>query len=66
MPNMTVLQLIALAGGLEDFADAKHILIMRMDGGTQQYYSFNYKAVIHRKHREQNILLTPGDTVVVP
>ena len=57
MANMTVVQLIALAGGLEDFADAKHIVIMRMEQGKQQYYAFNYKDVIHRKHREQNILL---------
>jgi polysaccharide export outer membrane protein len=62
----TVMQLIALAGGLEEFADRKHIVIMRMEGGEQRYYPFNYPDVVKRKHPEQNILLKPGDTVVVP
>jgi polysaccharide export outer membrane protein len=64
--DMTVMQLIALAGGLQDFADAKHIVVMRTEDGRQHYYEFNYKDVIHQKNPEQNILLKPGDTVVVP
>lgn len=62
----TVMQLIALAGGLEDFADRKHIVIIRTENGKQQYYQFNYGDVIKRIHPEQNIVLRPGDTVVVP
>jgi polysaccharide export outer membrane protein len=64
--DMTVLQLIALAGGLQEYADASHIVVLRMDGGRQQSLHFNYKDVIKQKHVEQNILLKPGDTVVVP
>ena len=64
--DTTVMQLIALAGGLEEFADREHIVIMRVENGRQQYYKFNYKDVIRQKHPEQNILLRPGDTVVVP
>jgi polysaccharide export outer membrane protein len=64
--DMTVMQLIALAGGLLEFADAKHIVIMRVENERQRYYEFNYKDVIHQKNPAQNIVLKPGDTVVVP
>ena len=64
--DMNVLQLIALAGGLQEYADAKHIVVIRTEGGRQQYHKFNYNDVVKRKRAEQNILLKPGDTVVVP
>jgi polysaccharide biosynthesis/export protein len=64
--DMNVLQLIALAGGLQEYADAKNIVVIRTEGGRQQYRKFNYKDVVRQKHVEQNILLKPNDTVVVP
>jgi polysaccharide export outer membrane protein len=66
MGDMTVLQLIAMAGGLQEYAGAKSIVIIRAEGGRQQYHNFNYKDVVKQKHVEQNIVLKPGDTVVVP
>jgi len=63
----TVLQLIAMAGGLNEFADAEHIIIWRSNEvGQQVSYAFNYKAVSRRRNLQQNISLKPGDTVVVP
>jgi len=63
----TVLQLIAQAGGLKDFAKRKKIYILRQQlGGGQLYLPFNYDNAIRGKYPEQNILLQPGDTVVVP
>ena len=62
----TVMQLIAIAGGLHEFADAKNIIIMRTENGKPMAYSFNYKDVLKRKNLKQNIELKPGDTVVVP
>ena len=62
----TVLQLIAIAGGLKEFADGKNILVMRNDGGRQVAYSFDYKELLKGKNLRQNIELKPGDTVVVP
>src|SRR5512140_1248524 len=41
--NMTVLQLIALAGGLQEYADEKNIVVIRTENGKQQYHKFNYK-----------------------
>jgi polysaccharide biosynthesis/export protein len=61
---MTVLQLIAMAGGLKDFADPRNILIVRSEGGRTSRYVFDYKAIGRNLH--QNIELRPGDTVVVP
>ncbi len=62
----TVMQIIAVAGGLHEFADAKNIIIMRNENGRPVAYPFNYKDVLKRKNLKQNIELKPGDTVVVP
>src|SRR5688572_16478781 len=62
----TVLQLIATAGGLREYADSKKIVIMRTVNGTPVSLQFNYKDVIAGKNLKQNIELKPGDTVVVP
>jgi polysaccharide export outer membrane protein len=65
--NMTVLQLIAVAGGLLEFADAEKILIVRPAAdGRAAYLKFNYKDVVKQKNVQQNVVLAPGDTVVVP
>jgi polysaccharide export outer membrane protein len=64
--DMNVMQLIAMAGGLVEYADSKNIMIMRNDGGRQQSFKFNYKDVTKQKNVEQNIVLKPGDTVIVP
>jgi polysaccharide export outer membrane protein len=63
---MTVLQLIAISGGLKEFADGKNILVMRTENGRQVAYSFDYKELLKGKNLRQNIGLKPGDTVVVP
>jgi polysaccharide export outer membrane protein len=64
--EMTVLQLIAVAGGLQEYAKSKDILIIRTENGKQQSYKFNYKDVVGQKRTTDNIALKPGDTVVVP
>jgi polysaccharide biosynthesis/export protein len=62
----TVLHLIALAGGLKDFAKSNKIVVVRIENGKTIAYKFNYKEVSSRKNLRQNIELKPGDTVVVP
>jgi polysaccharide export outer membrane protein len=62
----TVMQLIAMAGGLLEFAESKKIIVMRSENGRPVAYPFNYKDVLNRKNLKQNIELKPGDTVVVP
>jgi protein involved in polysaccharide export with SLBB domain len=55
-----------LAGGLREYAKAKEIVILRTEAGRQSAIQFNYKDVVNRKKLTQNILLKPGDTVIVP
>ncbi|MEO8256556.1 MAG: polysaccharide biosynthesis/export family protein [Acidobacteriota bacterium] len=62
----TILQLIAIAGGLKDFADSKKISLLRNDGGRPVVHAFNYQDVLKVKNLRQNIELRPDDTVVVP
>jgi polysaccharide biosynthesis/export protein len=64
-PNMTVLQALATAG-FTQFANTKGIYVLRMDGGKQQKISVNYRALIKGEAIDQNLVLKPGDTVVVP
>ena len=62
----TVLQLVAIAGGVAEYADSENIVVMRTEDGQPQSFRFNYKDVIRRRNLKQNIELKPGDTVVVP
>ena len=62
----TVLQLIATAGGVAEYADVEHIVILRTENGKATSLPFNYKEVQRGKKLQQNIELKPGDTVVVP
>ncbi len=64
--NTTVLQLIALAGGLKEFAKASDITVVRNDASGQASFVFNYDEVKNRKNLSQNIVLKPGDTIIVP
>ena len=62
---ITVLQVIAQAGGLTTFADRKKILILRPSNSQVERLRFNYTSAINGDAR-QNINLQPGDTVIVP
>jgi polysaccharide export outer membrane protein len=64
--TVTVLQLIATAGGLRDFADGKNISVIRVREGKQSVFEFNYQDLLKKRYLSQNIELAPGDTVVVP
>jgi polysaccharide export outer membrane protein len=64
LPGSTsILQLIARAGGLAEWADGENVMLMRVDQTTRR---FNYKDVVARKNLDQNVELLPGDTVIVP
>jgi polysaccharide export outer membrane protein len=64
---MTVLQVLALAGGPDEYAKKKEIRIVRkVPGAAPQIMKFNYKDAIQGKNLDQNILLNPGDTITVP
>ncbi|HUK33568.1 MAG TPA: polysaccharide biosynthesis/export family protein [Vicinamibacterales bacterium] len=60
--QITVLQALALAGGLKDFANSKNIRIIRKSG-KGNVTSFNYKEAIRGS---APVYIRAGDTVVVP
>ena len=66
LPDMTILQALSSAGGFTQFAKLKGIYVLRNEGGKQTKLPFNYKEVVKGKNQEQNILLLPGDVIVVP
>jgi polysaccharide biosynthesis/export protein len=60
---LSVLQALAMAGGLKDFANAKNIRILRRGPAGLQTIAFNYKDAIRGA---APVYLRPGDTIVVP
>jgi polysaccharide export outer membrane protein len=64
-PDMTVLQALSSAG-FSQFANTKGIYVLRNENGTQKKYPVNYKKLIKGEDSASNILLKPGDTIVVP
>jgi polysaccharide biosynthesis/export protein len=64
--GMTVLQALALAGGVTEFANAKNISVVRNEDGASKSFKFNYKDVLEGKNLQQNIVLRPGDSILVP
>jgi polysaccharide biosynthesis/export protein len=65
LPNMTVLQALA-AAGFTQFANTKGIYVLRLENGKQQKINVNYKRLVKGEAMDQNIVLRPGDTIVVP
>ena len=65
LPHMTMLQALSEAG-FTQFANLKGIYLLRDQNGKQEKLPFNYKEVVKGNHPEQNIVLKPGDTLVVP
>lgn len=61
----TVLQLIAQAGGLTPFAKRKSIYVLRASMGQSEKIPFNYVKVL-KGDSHANIVLQPGDTIIVP
>jgi polysaccharide export outer membrane protein len=64
--GMTVMQAISEAGGLNDYAKKTKIYVLRTENGREYRLEFNYKEVLKGERMEQNIMLLPGDTVVIP
>jgi polysaccharide biosynthesis/export protein len=63
---LTVLELLARAGGLREDAKTKKIAIVRKEGDQTRHFTFNYKEVAGGQNLDQNIILRGGDVVIVP
>ena len=62
--NKTAMELIAEAGGLSQFAKTNSIYILRTVNGSDTRIPFHYKDAVNGK--SPDVLLMPGDKVVVP
>jgi polysaccharide biosynthesis/export protein len=68
LETTTVLQLIAKAGGLTEYADKKHVRIIRAEkrpDGVNWQVEVNYADILNGVNLKQNVELKPGDTVIV-
>jgi polysaccharide export outer membrane protein len=64
--GMTVMQALSESGGLTDYARRRKIYILRSENGREYRLDFNYEEVVRGERPEQNAVLLPGDTVVIP
>ena len=62
----TILDMIALAGGLNQFASRTKIFVLRPDGAAQKRLPFNYNKALSAGGEQENFYLQAGDIVVVP
>lgn len=66
----TVLDLLAMAGGLSEFAERGHIVVLRPNGGSTKRIPFAYDKLTSKsastKSGDENFCVLPGDVIVVP
>jgi polysaccharide export outer membrane protein len=60
----TVLDVLALAGGFNQFASRTRLVVIRTEGNKQNRISVNYNKVINGEG--DNPVLKPGDILIVP
>jgi polysaccharide export outer membrane protein len=63
--NETLLQILTRAGGLAIFADRSNLRVVRREGDKITEYIVDYDAII-KGDLKQDILLRPGDRIIVP
>ena len=61
----TVLECIALAQGLTEFAARDRIVVLRQNGNTTTRIPFNYSKIADNNGQD-NFFVRPGDIIVVP
>ena len=65
-PGMTLVEAIASAGGLQiPYASSKKIYVLRNEGEKKQRIPVRYKQAL-KGDSTFNIVIKPGDTIVVP
>lgn len=66
LPNMSAVDAISSAGGFTPFAKRTKIYILRKESGKITSIPFNYKEVVKNRKPDQDVILKPGDRIVVP
>jgi polysaccharide export outer membrane protein len=62
----TLAQIISMAGGLGEWANQSKIIIIRKENGKEKRFTINYKKIVKGEDLDSNIILKPGDTIIVP
>lgn len=65
-PNTTVLQVLSQAGGLDRFADGNGIRVLRSTAEGPKTLAVRYNDLIKGNELQTNVVLVPGDTILVP
>lgn len=65
-PDTTVLQMLSQVGGLDRFADGNAIRVLRNTARGPQLLSVRYNDLVKGSQLESNVVLLPGDTILVP
>lgn len=63
--RMTVMQAIALAGGLTEYANKGRVTILRTEGDKTVVLRVHYGNILDGRNLQQNYDLKPGDVVTV-
>ena len=66
LEQVSVLEALAQAGGLTEFASPSDIVILRSQQGKTERIHFDYKASIRGNGLDPKLPLIPGDVVIVP
>src|SRR6476659_1156808 len=64
-PRAKLLQVIALAGGLTPYAKNR-VIVLRDRDGRDRRFELELGSIISGRRPQDNILLQPGDTLIVP
>jgi polysaccharide biosynthesis/export protein len=66
-PRTKLMQVLALAGGLTPYAKGR-VIVLRdtRDGGGDRRYEIQLDSIVSGKRPSDNLILQPGDTLVVP
>jgi polysaccharide biosynthesis/export protein len=62
----TIVEALARAGGLAEFASPSRVFVLRRNGPAVQRIAYNYRKYVLNGHRQAPLYLQPGDVVVVP
>jgi polysaccharide export outer membrane protein len=64
--QVSVLDALAEAGGLTEFANTSGILILRPYNGETEKIRFNYRRMVGSSNNDDRVLIFPGDIILVP
>jgi len=64
--NISVLQAVSLAGGFTNWASPNSMVVLRRHGEKEEKIKVRYKKIISGSKPEDNVVLRPGDTIIIP